>query len=147
MNEIKDGLPVEILMVEDNPGDVRLTLEMFKSNKIVNHVHVAQDGLQAMAFLNHEQEFKDAPRPDLVILDLNLPGKDGREVLADIKRNDDLKEIPVIVLTTSSSENDIFQTYGLQADSYLTKPIDPDQFLEIIKSIPRFWITIIKRIP
>lgn len=140
MNRVR---PIEILLVEDNPGDVRLTQEAFKSNKITNNLYVAKDGVEAMAFLNQEGEYADCSRPDLILLDLNLPKKDGREVLADIKADDRLKRIPVVILTTSSSEEDVLKTYGLHANCYVTKPVDFEQFLFVVKSIQDFWFSIV----
>jgi CheY-like chemotaxis protein len=138
------GKPVEILLVEDNPGDVRLTQEALNDGKVRNNMHVAEDGVEAVAFLRREGKYADAPRPDLILLDLNLPKKDGREVLADIKTDDDLKRIPVVVLTTSKAEQDIFRAYDQHANCYITKPVDLDQFITIVKGIEDFWFTIVK---
>jgi CheY-like chemotaxis protein len=135
---------VEILLVEDNPGDVRLTQEVLRDGKVRNNMHVAKDGVEAVSFLRQTGEYVDAPRPDIVLLDLNLPKKDGREVLADIKADSDLKNIPVVVLTTSSAEQDIFRSYDLHANCYITKPVDLDQFIRVIRSIEDFWLTIVK---
>jgi chemotaxis family two-component system response regulator Rcp1 len=137
------GKPVEILIVEDNPGDVRLTQEALKEGKVLNNLHVAEDGEEAMAFLRREGKYADAPRPDLILLDLNLPGKDGREVLAEIKADKDLRRIPVVVLTVSKAEEDILKTYDLNANCYITKPINLDQFIKVVKSIEEFWLTIV----
>ncbi|NQT27115.1 response regulator [candidate division KSB1 bacterium] len=144
MNFIEKGKSIDILLVEDNPGDVRLTQEAFKSNKITNNLHVVKNGIDAMAFLKRENDFADVPRPDLILLDLNLPKKDGREVLAEVKDDEDLKNIPVVILTTSSSEEDIINTYGLHANCYITKPVDLDQFITVVQSIQNFWFTVVK---
>jgi two-component system, chemotaxis family, response regulator Rcp1 len=136
--------PVEILLVEDNPGDVRLTLEAFKEGKIRNHLSVVGDGVEALTFLHRGGSYANAPRPDLILLDLNLPKKDGREVLAEIKVEEDLKQIPVVVLTTSNAEKDILGTYDLHANCYITKPVDLEQFITVVKFIEDFWFTIIK---
>ncbi|MFC2024556.1 response regulator [Chloroflexota bacterium] len=138
------GKPVEVLLVEDNPGDVRLTMEALHEAKVSNVMNVVRDGIEAMAFLRQEGEYCNASRPDLVILDLNLPKKDGREVLADMKEDEDLRIIPVVILTTSRAEEDILQTYGLHANCYITKPADLDQFVKVVKSINDFWLTIVK---
>ena len=138
---------VEILLVEDNPGDIRLTVEAFKDSKLRNNLSVVNDGIDAMAFLRREGPYTNAPRPDLVLLDLNLPKKDGREVLEEIKQDDDLKRIPIVVLTTSSSERDILESYNLHANCYISKPVDLNQFLTIVKSIQNFWFTIVKLPP
>jgi chemotaxis family two-component system response regulator Rcp1 len=137
-------VPIEVLLVEDSPGDVRLTQEAFRdANKSV-HLHVASDGVEAMAFLRHEGAHAHAPRPDLILLDLNLPKMDGREVLANIKKDDGLKTIPVVVLTTSDAEVDIAKSYQLQANCYLTKPVQLDAFESLVKSINDFWLTKVK---
>lgn len=136
--------PIEILLVEDNPGDVRLTLEAFKDAKVCNNLSVVHDGIEALAFLNRDGEFAQAPRPDLILLDLNLPKKDGREVLLEIKADENLRRIPVVILTTSQAEEDIFRTYNLHANCYITKPVDFDQFIKVVKSIEEFWLTIVK---
>lgn len=140
----KTGCPIEILMIEDNPGDVRLTQEALKENKMYNCLHVVRDGVEAMAFLRQEGEYADAPRPDLILLDLNLPRKDGREVLAEIKADENLKRIPVVILTSSQAEEDVLKTYNLHANCYVTKPVDLDQFIRVVKSIEEFWLTIVK---
>ena len=136
--------PIEILLVEDNPGDVRLTQESLKENKVCNAMSVVEDGLEAIAFLRQEGSYSDVPRPDLILLDLNLPKKDGREVLAEIKNDPDLKRIPVVVLTTSKAEEDIIRMYDNYANCYITKPVDLDEFISIIKSIENFWVNIVK---
>jgi len=138
------GKPIEILLVEDNPGDVRLTMELLRESKIRNRVSVVNDGIGAMAYLRKEAEFSGAPRPDLILLDLNMPRKDGREVLAEIKQDPDLKRIPVVVLTTSSAEEDIVRSYNHHANAYITKPVDLDQFAKVVRSIEEFWFTIVK---
>ena len=135
---------VEILLVEDNPGDVRLTQEVLRDGRVRNNMSVAKDGVDAISFLRQTGAYAGAPRPDIILLDLNLPKKDGREVLADIKADPDLKHIPVVVLTTSSAEQDIVRSYGLHANCYITKPVDLDQFIRVIRSIEDFWLTIVK---
>jgi CheY-like chemotaxis protein len=136
--------PIEILLVEDNPGDVRLTQEVLNDGKVRNNMSVVKDGMDAVSFLQQTGEYADAPRPDIVLLDLNLPKKDGREVLAEIKADSDLKNIPVVVLTTSGAEQDIVKAYDLHANCYITKPVDLDQFIRVIRSIEDFWLTIVK---
>ena len=138
------GKPIEILLVEDNPGDVRLTMELLKESKIRNHIDAVNDGIEAMAYLRKEAKFSGAPRPDLILLDLNMPRKDGREVLAEIKQDPDLKRIPVVILTTSSAEQDIVRSYNDHANAYITKPVDLDQFAKVVKSVEDFWFTIVK---
>jgi two-component system, chemotaxis family, response regulator Rcp1 len=135
------GRPLEILLVEDNPADVRLTEEAFREGKIHNTLVVARDGVEAMDFLYRRGKYADAVRPDLILLDLNLPRKDGREVLAEIKADPDLRRIPVVVLTTSRAEMDIVRSYNLHANCYVVKPVDLDQFIGIIQSIESFWLT------
>jgi chemotaxis family two-component system response regulator Rcp1 len=137
------GKPIEILLIEDNPGDVRLTKEVLMEGKVRNHLKVVGDGVQAMAFLRRENNYAEAPRPDLILLDLNLPKKDGREVLQEIKADDQLKRIPVVVLTTSEADEDILRSYDLSANCYITKPVDLDQFIRVIRSIETFWLTIV----
>ena len=141
------GRPVEILLVEDNPGDVRLTQEAMKDAKFLNEVRAVTDGEEAMAFLRHEGSYLHAPRPDLVLLDLNLPKKDGREVLAEMKADAGLRRIPVVILTSSSAEQDILRTYDLHANCYVTKPVDLDQFVKVIKTIEEFWLAVVKLPP
>lgn len=136
--------PVEILLVEDNPGDVRLTREALKDAKVANNLNVVSDGEQALDYLNRRGRFADATRPDLVLLDLNLPKVDGREVLASIKADSDLRRIPVVVLTTSSAEEDILRSYDLHANCYVTKPVEFDSFLKIVESIDDFWLSIVR---
>ena len=144
MNSTARGKPIEILLVEDNPGDVRLVREALKEGKVRNILHVVGDGVEAITFLHKQGEYSKNPRPDLILLDLNLPKKDGREVLAEIKADDNLKRIPVVVLTTSQSEKDILKSYDLYANCYITKPVDLDKFLEVVKSIEDFWLTVVK---
>jgi chemotaxis family two-component system response regulator Rcp1 len=139
--------PVEVLLVEDNPGDVRLTREALKDAKVRVNLHVASDGIEAMAFLMQEGEHKNAPRPGLILLDLNLPKKDGREVLKEIKENPALKSIPVVVLTTSTSDAEILRTYLLHANCYIAKPVDLDGFLTVVKTIDGFWLSLVKLPP
>lgn len=134
---------VEILLVEDNPGDVRLTMEALKEGKLLNHVSVAEDGMEALAFLHQEGKYAGRPRPDLILLDLNLPKKDGREVLAEIKEDPELRHIPVVVLTTSTAEHDVLKTYDLHANCYINKPVDFEQFLQVVKSVGDFWFSVV----
>ncbi|MFI0366338.1 response regulator [Actinomadura sp. 1N219] len=136
--------PIEILLVEDDPGDVLLTVEALEHNKVRNALHVVNDGEQAMAFLRQEGEYADVPRPDLVLLDLNLPRKDGREVLGEIKADPGLRAIPVVVLTTSEAEEDILRSYHLHANAYVTKPVDFDQFISVVRRIDDFFVTVVK---
>lgn len=136
--------PIEILLVEDSPGDVRLTREALRDAKVSNNLSVASDGLQAMSFLSRQNGYADAPRPDLVLLDLNLPKLSGREVLERVKRDPGLMNIPVVVLTTSAAEEDILRSYQLHANCYITKPVDLEQFLKVISTIDNFWLTIVK---
>jgi len=144
MNEEKlSGRPVEILLVEDNPGDVRLTKEALHEGKVYSNLHWAKDGVEALEFLRRGGAYREAPRPDIVLLDLNLPKKDGREVLASIKGDPQLKRIPVVILTTSSAEEDVYRSYNLNANCYVTKPVDLDKFLQVIKSIDSFWLTVV----
>jgi two-component system, chemotaxis family, response regulator Rcp1 len=145
MKEIDKGAcrPIEILMVEDNPGDIRLTMEALKEAKVRNNLHTVEDGVEALAFLRREGRYVEVPRPDLVLLDLNLPKMNGREVLAEIKEDPDLRRIPVVILTISQAEQDIVKSYNLHANCYITKPVDLDQFLEVVKSIENFWLTVV----
>jgi CheY-like chemotaxis protein len=140
----RNNEPIEILLVEDNPGDIRLIKEILREAKIRNKINVTMDGEEALNFLLNEGEFFDAPRPHLILLDLNLPKKDGRELLAEIKENDTLKSIPVVILTTSTAEEDIIETYKNHANSYITKPVDLDQFIRVVESIQDFWLSIVK---
>ncbi len=141
------GRPVEILLVEDNPGDVRLTQENFKESKIRNNLYVVDDGVEALAFLRREGQYGDAVRPNVILLDLNLPRKDGREVLAEIKADPELRRIPVVILTISSADEDIIRSYDLHANCYITKPIDLEQFGKVVKAIGDFWLTMVKLPP
>jgi len=136
--------PIDILMVEDNLGDARLTQEALKESKMLNNLFHAKDGVEAMEFLRKEGKFKDVPTPDIILLDLNLPRKDGREVLAELKAIPKLKNIPVVVLTTSDAEQDILMSYNLHANCYITKPVDLDKFIEIVRGIENFWLSIVK---
>jgi chemotaxis family two-component system response regulator Rcp1 len=135
--------PVEILMVEDSPSDAQLTMEALHAAKIVNRLHHVEDGVEALQFLRQQGPYTDVPRPDLILLDLNLPRKDGREVLAELKRDPDLKVIPVVILTTSRSEEDVLRSYQLHANCYITKPVDFTKFMEVVKAIESFWLTIV----
>ncbi len=135
--------PIEILMVEDNPGDIRLTVEALKEGKVRNNFHAVEDGVEALAFLRQEGNYAQVPRPDLILLDLNLPKMNGREVLAEIKADPDLRRIPVVILTVSKAEQDILKSYNLHANCYITKPVDLDQFLEVVKAIENFWLTVV----
>lgn len=139
----EQGTPIEILLVEDSPSDTELTLEALKDFKVRNHVSVVEDGVQAMDFLRRRGPYAGAPRPDLIMLDLNLPRRDGREVLADIKRDEHLKSIPIVVLTTSRADQDILRAYQLNANCYINKPVDFNQFLEVIRSIESFWLCVV----
>ena len=138
------GKPVEILLVEDNEGDIGLIEEVFEEAKIRNILHIAKDGEEAMLFLRGEERFSGSPRPDIILLDLNLPKKDGREVLKEIKEGEDLKNIPVVILTTSGAEKDVLKAYDLHANAYITKPLDFNQFMKVIESIENFWLEIVK---
>jgi CheY-like chemotaxis protein len=138
------GKPVEILLVEDNKGDVGLIEEVFEEAKIRNNLHVAEDGEEALLYLHGEGKFSGSPRPDIILLDLNLPKKGGREVLREIKEDENLHNIPVIVLTTSDAEKDIIGAYDLHANAYITKPLDFDQFIKVVGSIENFWLDIVK---
>jgi chemotaxis family two-component system response regulator Rcp1 len=140
----ENGLPMDVLLVEDNPGDVRLTQEAFRDANRSIHLHVASDGVEALAFLRREGAYVDAPRPGMILLDLNLPRMDGREVLAHIKEDDSLKRIPTVILTTSDAEVDIVKSYQLQANCYLNKPVQLDAFEGLVKSINDFWLTKVK---
>jgi CheY-like chemotaxis protein len=139
--------PVEILLAEDNPGDVKLTKKALEQGKLVNNLHVVNDGVEAMTFLRNEGEYADTPRPDLILLDLNMPRMDGRDVLEELKADDDLKRIPVVVLTSSGAEEDVVKSYDLHANAYLTKPVDFDGFLEVINTLEEFWLEVVKLPP
>jgi two-component system, chemotaxis family, response regulator Rcp1 len=141
------GKPVEILLVEDNPGDVRLTIEALREGKVRNNLSVSPDGVEALALLRRQGHYAQASRPDLILLDLNLPKKDGREVLAEIKADPELRRIPVVVLTTSKAEEDILKSYNLHANCYITKPVDLEQFIAVIKTIDEFWLTVVRLPP
>ena len=138
-----DNGPVEILLVEDNPGDERLTREALKEGKVYSNLHWVKDGVEAMEFLRRGGKHQGAPRPDIILLDLNLPKKDGREVLQDIKNDAELKRIPVVVPTTSKAEEDVLRTYDLHANCYVTKPVDLEKFIVVVKSIDAFWLTVV----
>ncbi len=144
MNSQTTGRPIEILLVEDNPGDVLLVVEALRGGKVQNKLHIAKDGMEATAFLHREGEYADALYPDLILLDLNLSKKNGREVLAEIKEDPALKHIPVVILTSSQEREDIVKAYNLHANCYVTKPIDLEQFIMVVKSIIDFWSTIVK---
>ena len=139
----RDMNVIEILMVEDSPSDVFLTKEAIKEAKLLNNLHVVQDGVEAMDFLRKQNQFTKVPRPDLILLDLNLPRKDGREVLAEVKTDAKLKSIPIVVLTSSEADEDILKAYGLHANCYITKPVDFGRFKEVVRSIENFWLTIV----
>ena len=141
------GKVIDILLVEDNPGDVRLAQEALKESKVRNKLFVVEDGVEAMTFLRQQGKYDSAPRPDLILLDLNLPRKSGREVLAEIKTDDSLMRIPVVVLTVSRAEEDVVRCYNHHANCYITKPLDFNQFMEVTKSIEEFWLTIVKLPP
>ena len=140
----EEGKPVEILLIEDSPGDVRLCIEALKEAKVLNRLTVAADGVEAMAALRRQGRHADTARPDLILLDLNLPRKDGREVLAEIKADAGLKRIPVVVLTMSRAEEDVVRAYDLHANCYITKPVDFRQFIKVVQSIEDFWLTVVK---
>jgi two-component system, chemotaxis family, response regulator Rcp1 len=135
---------IEILLVEDNPGDARLTREAFNEGRLLNNLTVVGDGVEALAYLRQQGKYVESTRPDLVLLDLNLPKKDGREVLAELKADERLKTIPVVVLTTSDAKEDVTRAYGSHANCYITKPVDLDQFLRVVQSIESFWLTLVK---
>jgi two-component system, chemotaxis family, response regulator Rcp1 len=139
----KTAPPVEILLVEDNLGDARLTREALKEGKVYNNLHWVKDGVEAIEFLHKTGRHQGAPRPDIILLDLNLPKKDGREVLQEIKADPDLQRIPVVILTTSKAEEDVLKTYALHANCYVTKPVDLEQFIRVVQSIDNFWLTVV----
>ncbi len=143
MTDSTRSSPVEILLVEDNPGDVRLTREALKEGKVYSNLHWAKDGVEALEFLRRQGKFAGAPRPDIILLDLNLPKKDGREVLFEIKNDDELKRIPVVILTTSKAEEDVRRSYERHATCYVTKPVDLEKFIVVVQSIDRFWLTVV----
>lgn len=140
-------IPIEILLIEDNPGDVRLTQEALREGKIINNLNVVSDGVQALDFLRQKGRYAGATRPDVILLDLNLPRKDGREVLEEIKEDPELKRIPVVVITSSSAEEDVLKSYNLHANCYISKPVDLEQFVAVVKSIEDFWMGIVKLPP
>jgi CheY-like chemotaxis protein len=144
MPALENGRAISILLVEDSPGDVRLTREALKEAKVLNDLSVATDGVEALEFLHRRGKFAAAPRPDLILLDLNLPRKDGREVLEEIKADSSLKRIPIVVLTTSQAEEDVVRAYDLHANCYITKPVDFRQFIKVVQSIEDFWLTVVK---
>lgn len=141
------GQPVEILLAEDNPGDARLTEKAFDRGNIINNLHVVENGIETMKFLTREGEYREKPRPDIVLLDLNMPGKDGWEVLEEVQDDPELARIPIIVLTSSEAEEDIVKSYELQANAYLTKPVDFQGFLEIVDGFEEFWLSVVKMPP
>jgi CheY-like chemotaxis protein len=145
MTSVPGGTAIDVLLVEDNPDDAALTMRALKRSKLRNRVHLAVTGVEALAFLRREGRFVDAPRPDVVLLDLNLPGLDGRELLAQIKDDDQLRHIPVVVVTGSRAEEDVVRSYRLHANAYVTKPIDTKEFLEAVNSIELFWLQIVRR--
>ncbi|HEY9802961.1 MAG TPA: response regulator [Leptolyngbyaceae cyanobacterium] len=147
MNITTAIMPIEVLLVEDNPGDAELTRIALEDSKISVNLNIVEDGVEAMAFLRKQDKYSNVPHPDIVLLDLNLPRKDGREVLAEIKTDNHLKRIPVVVLTTSQAEEDIIKAYNLSANCYITKPVDFDQFVRIVQSIENFWFAIVKLPP
>ena len=140
---LSESRPIEILLVEDSPSDAALTIEALKEGKVANRLNHVEDGVEAMSFLRRQGKYAKATRPDLIMLDLNLPKKDGREVLAELKNDPDLKLIPIIVLTTSRSDKDVLQSYQLNANCYITKPVDFPHFIEVVKSIEQFWLTVV----
>ncbi len=144
MNHAEAGRQAEFLLIEDNPGDVRLTREALRESKVRNNLNVVGDGEAALLYLKRQSPYTDAPRPDIILLDLNLPRKDGREVLAEIKGDPSLRRIPVVVITSSEAEQDILRTYDLHVNCYVTKPVDLDQFIKVVQSIESFWLTIVR---
>ena len=142
-----EGIPIEVLLVEDDPGDVLMTQEAFEEHKLRNRLHVVNDGVAAIAFLHREGAYADVPRPDLILLDLNLPRRDGREVLAEIKSDPDLCQIPVVVLTTSQADEDIARSYRLHANAYVTKPVDFERFIWVVRQIDDFFVSVVKLPP
>jgi CheY-like chemotaxis protein len=144
MREEPASEPADILLVEDNPGDVRLTREAFEAGNITNSLHVATDGVEALEFLHRRGDHADAPRPDIVLLDLDLPRKNGDEVLVEITEDAELSRIPVIVMTSSAAEEDVVKSYELQASAYLTKPVDPDEFIETVRTFREFWLSVVR---
>jgi two-component system, chemotaxis family, response regulator Rcp1 len=143
LTELLQARPIEILLIEDSPTDAELCIEALQRAKVANHLHHVVDGVEAMSFLRRQGQYAQAPRPALIMLDLNLPRKDGREVLAELKQDANLKMIPVVVLTTSRAEQDVLRSYELHANCYITKPVDFQQFLQVIESIEQFWLTVV----
>ena len=139
--------PIDVLLAEDNPGDVRLTEKAFEEGSVLNNLYTVSDGIEAMKCLRQEGEYADRPRPDLVLLDLNMPGKDGKEVLKDVKADPELRRIPVVILTSSEAEEDILESYDFHANAYLTKPVDFEGFLEVVERIEDFWLTVVRMPP
>lgn len=146
-NAYEAGKPIDILLVEDNPGDADLAKEALDSSKVRNRLFIVDDGVKAMEFLRKEGEYQGVPKPDLILLDLNLPRMDGRQVLAEVKRDQNLRMIPIVILTTSSAEEDILRSYNLHANCYITKPIDLNQFMKVVRTIEDFWLTIVRLPP
>lgn len=144
MTFIKTIRPIEILLVEDSPSDADLTVDAFSDARVLNNLHWVEDGVEALTFLRRQGQYSDVPRPDLILLDLNMPKKDGREVLAEIKADSQLKRIPVIILTTSAAERDVLKTYELNGNCYVTKPIDVEQFMSVVKIIEAFWLAVVQ---
>lgn len=144
MNVMTNAKAVEILLVEDNPGDARLTEEAFKDSRLLNSMHRVSDGVEALAYLRQEGQYAKSARPDIILLDLNMPRKDGREVLAEIKEDPELKSIPVVVLTTSDADTDVIKSYELHANCYITKPVDLEKFMHIVQRIEDFWLAIVR---
>ena len=147
MTEVAEPVPIEVLLVEDDPGDVLMTQEAFEEHKLRNRLNVVNDGVAALAYLRREGEYADAPRPDLILLDLNLPRVDGREVLSEIKNDASLCQIPVVVLTTSQAEEDILRSYQLHANAYVAKPVDFDRFITVVRQIDNFFVSVVKLPP
>ncbi|MFD0774694.1 response regulator [Streptomonospora algeriensis] len=144
MSEVSLAQAIEVLLVEDDPGDVLMTKEAFQEHKVSNHLHVVSDGVEALSFLRREGEYADAPKPHLILLDLNLPRKDGREVLEEVKRDEELSHIPIVVLTTSEAEEDILRSYRLHANAYVAKPVDFEQFIRVVRQIDDFFVTVVR---
>jgi CheY-like chemotaxis protein len=144
MTDTPNPEPIEILLVEDNPGDARLAIEALKESKVQNTIHHVKDGVEAMRFLNRQAEHAGTPPPDLILLDLNLPRKNGREVLTEVKENPELRQIPVVVMTTSEAEKDLLESYDLHANAFIVKPMDLDRFIEVVRAIETFWFTVVK---
>ena len=144
---VVEAMPIEVLLVEDDPGDVLMTREAFEEHKVRNRLNVVSDGVDALAYLRKEEPFQGAVRPDLILLDLNLPKRDGREVLAEIKNDSSLRQIPVVVLTTSQADEDVLRSYQLHANAYVTKPVDFDRFVRVVKQIDEFFISVVRLPP